>query len=129
MNAAPQMLRDARDLLFADWAQPIELRSVTRTYNAETGTAEESLEIVTVDAIRSPMAGASTPGTAGGHASDEAVFLVRDEDLPAEWPLLSSRVAFDETEFVVLRMERHVESGMVTLHTRSLPTLAESPDV
>jgi hypothetical protein len=118
MNAVAALMEQDRDQCFADWGVEIALREVLQTYEPEAGELAESFVDHELIALVQAVEMTACEGTAGQHAAEECVFLVRREDVAEEIPLRTARVAHAEVEYRVEAVDQSASGGLLALRCR-----------
>jgi hypothetical protein len=116
MNLAPSVHTDVRDLLFADWAEPVDFLEVSMTYNPLTGESSESVVEYLVLAILGPGLNAAEPNTAHQHTHLQRSFLLRAEDLPQEASFATSRIRCHGREYSLLTADHALQTNLVAFN-------------
>jgi hypothetical protein len=116
---------DARDLLFADWAEAVMFREVTTTYDPAHGATAESTTDTLILAIVGPRTNTPQPNTAHLHTTHERTFLVRAEDVPPDASFATSRIVHGDDEYAILTADVAPATDVLALTTtRVTPPLA-----
>jgi hypothetical protein len=118
MDAVAALLEQDRDQCFSDWGVEITLREVLQTYEPEAGELAESLVDHELTALVQVVETTAAPGTAGQHAAEECVFLVRGEDVAAQVSLRTARVVHAEVEYRVVAVDQAAGGGLQALRCR-----------
>lgn len=118
MDAVAALIEADRDQCLADWGVPIVLREVTQSYEPEAGEIAETYTDHALTALVQAVEMSASRGSAGQHAADECVFLVRREDVAEELALRTARVLFAEIEYGVELVNQSADGGMLVLHCR-----------
>ncbi len=114
MDAVASLLEQDRDQCFADWGVTVVLRQTAQTYEPETGEIAEAHEDHEATALVQSVEMKPAEGTAGQHAVDACVFLVRREDVP-ESGLRTARVLHAEAEWRVEHLDQSASGGVIAL--------------
>lgn len=118
MDAVAALIEADRDRCFADWGIAVVLREVMQSYEPEGGEIVESHVDHELIALVQAVEMEEAAGTAGQHAVEECVFLVRREDVPEELPLRAARVIHAEVEYRVENIDQAAGGGMLALRCR-----------
>lgn len=105
---------------FADWGEPVLLRTVTREVDAGTGVVTESCVDMAATAIFSASARTATAEGARVHHRRDLSAVVRCEEVPAGFKAPLARVVRDGTVYEVAGSEVGADGVLVELTLRAM---------
>ncbi|MEZ6065175.1 MAG: hypothetical protein R3B90_05595 [Planctomycetaceae bacterium] len=112
---------DLRDLLFADWSDAAIYRTIQPQYDPQHGVLVELTTDHPLLVISSPVRSSATPNTAQQHSADEQSWLIRPSELPPDAAPRGDHLIHAGREHLIIGIDQSTLSGLITLHTRSLP--------
>lgn len=118
MDAVANLIGADRDQCLVDWGVDIVLREVAQSYEPEAGEIAETYTDHPLKALVQAVEMSAAHGTAGHHAAEECVFLVRRQDVAEEIALRTARVLFAEAEYGVELVDQSADGGMLVLRCR-----------
>ncbi|QDT47073.1 hypothetical protein Pan258_11000 [Symmachiella dynata] len=102
VSVAAGVLGADLDVVFADWGVTVTYHEVSQAYVPATQQVSEEYTDTEITALVSGDAGEPTRGTAGQHTTDMIEFFVKQADLPAGAPKLTSRIVHQEREYEIV---------------------------
>lgn len=116
----PGILPSDRNQLFADWSEPITLRTVTQTYDADTLQLTESTTDTEVEALIGLHPQIATPSTAAQHHGTLLTVTVKSEDLPAPLSPPLTRILYNDQQHQVTTITENPTAQLTTLQAHRL---------
>lgn len=99
MSFDETLLREDRDLAFADWGRALTYRLVTQAYHPETQIVEETYQDQTIEVLFEEEPRMVAKETGGAFLKREFTVLVRREEVPGGEVQLDHRLVWDEREY------------------------------
>ncbi|TWT42806.1 hypothetical protein KOR42_46100 [Thalassoglobus neptunius] len=105
--------------IFLDWSTPAVLQQRVQTFDPVNGSLELLAESVTVHVIPGPDIVRRDQGTVGLKKSTSRSFLVRNEELPEDWNLLTAEITIQEKDYRIASVDSSFVTGTVVLQCES----------
>lgn len=118
-NISDAMLKDHRDIFFADWETSIQYVPQTRSVNYTTGTVTTTGSAETIRCVTRPVSDRQVQGSNGRYFAGDRYFELATEDLPEDPPKTTSKIVYSGVDYSVISFDRSCQGHVTIILGRS----------
>ncbi|MEW4490979.1 hypothetical protein AB1L42_23060 [Thalassoglobus sp. JC818] len=105
--------------IFLDWSTPAVLQQRLQAFDPNDGSLETYLESVAIHVISGPDIVRRDEVTVGVKRATSRSFLVRSDELPEGWNLLTAEITIEERSYRIASVDSSFVTGTVVLQCES----------